>query len=159
MLDNQDNQVDHTGSDNPNQGAEIAHELVVTDKPPEAEEIINADEHTRQDEPVENTQPPSATHATSPRRETEDMDQPMTNPEVTNTGEGQGAPNTSGTLAKIPAKDGPVPLNKGKAKLEFPNLECMNVEELHQGFLTQLSESRDSEISMINMLKKKYEVK
>lgn len=87
------------------------------------------------------------------------IDQPMTNPEVTNTGEGLGAPDTSGTLAKIPAKDGPVPLNKGKAKLEFPNLECMNVEELHQGFLTRLSKSRDSEISMINMLKKKYEVK
>lgn len=47
----------------------------------------------------------------------------MVDMEVTITGEGQRAPDISGTLTKNVAKDELVPLDKGKTKLELPNLE------------------------------------
>jgi hypothetical protein len=67
-------------------------------------------------------------------------------------------PETSTVLAKIIVKDELPIKNKGKANLEFQPFEDQDVDSLHQTFLTRLSESRDSEVAMINSLKRKYEV-
>lgn len=103
-------------------------------------------------------QPPSPAHAPSPRQEAEDVNQMMVDIEVVITGEGQGAPDASTSLAKIPAKDEPVCEDKGKTKLELPGFDNMTTEELNHEFLTRLSESRDIEANIVNMLRKKHEV-
>ncbi|XP_044328109.1 uncharacterized protein [Triticum aestivum] len=72
---------------------------------------------------------------------------------------GHGAANTSTSWTKIPAKDEPVCEDKGKAKLELPGFDNMTSEELQHEFLTRLSESRDIEANIVNMLKKKHEIK
>ncbi|XP_044328110.1 uncharacterized protein [Triticum aestivum] len=73
--------------------------------------------------------------------------------------QGHGAANTSTSWTKIPAKDEPVCEDKGKAKLELPGFDNMTSEELQHEFLTRLSESRDIEANIVNMLKKKHEIK
>ena len=79
-------------------------------------------------------------------------------PYVTIVKEGFQVPTTSTSLAKIVAKDEPVNLDKGKAKLEIPELSTLGIEDLHQQYLTRLSKSREIKISMINAMKEKYEV-
>ena len=68
------------------------------------------------------------------------------------------APTVSTSLAKIMSKDEPVTLDKGKAKMEFPELSALGVEDLYQQYLTRLSDSREIEKSMIDSMKEKYEV-
>lgn len=85
-----------------------------------------------------------------PRKATQD--------EITITGEVLKAPETWNTLAKINSKKESPVAEKGKAKLELPSLESLDVGSLHQAFLTWLSESRETEATMVGILKRKYEV-
>lgn len=49
----------------------------------------------------------------------------------------------SNVLAKITAKDESPIKGKGKTKLELPSLEDFDVNYVHQGYMTRLSESQD----------------
>jgi hypothetical protein len=68
------------------------------------------------------------------------------------------APKPSQTLVKVVSKGESQASIKGKEKLELSDLEGLNAAELHETFLTQLSESRNMEANMVNMLIQKYEV-
>ncbi|KAE8785372.1 UDP-glycosyltransferase 73C6 [Hordeum vulgare] len=71
--------------------------------------------------------------------------------------EAQQVPGTSTALAKILARDEPPATSKGKAKLEFPDVANLGVDAPHQEYLTELCERWDADMSLINMLKHKYE--
>ena len=108
---------------------------------------------------ADNVDPPSLPRASSPIKVTQDVpSHSMTNDEVTITGEARKAPEALNVLAKFMTKDEPIMSEKGKAKLEISNFEDLNANELHQIYLTRLSTSRDMEVSMVNMQKRKYEV-
>lgn len=81
----------------------------------------------------------------------------MTNDEVTITGVAQSSGDIE-CVGQVHDQDEWVTSEKGKTKLDLPNLEDLSADELHQGYLTRLSTSRDMEASMVNMLKRKYEV-
>lgn len=113
-----------------------------------------------QDEPPQHTEPAGADATTveanppSPQKTTED------NPhedDITITGTGFTTPAPSNVLTKHTAKD-ETPLPEEKAKLDFPHYERLSAEELHAGYLSRLSASRDMEASLVGMMKKKYEV-
>nr|XP_045088912.1 uncharacterized protein LOC120973960 isoform X2 [Aegilops tauschii subsp. strangulata] len=146
--------VTKTNLDDP----QLAKEPILTDKPPMAEEDLIYDQ-AQPDEPVDHLQPPSLTHTPSPHQEPENANQMIVDAEVVITGTGHGAANTSTSWTKIPAKDEPACEDKGKAKLELPGFDNMTSEELQHEFLTRLSESRDIEANIVNMLKKKHEIK
>jgi hypothetical protein len=79
--------------------------------------------------------------------------------DVVITGEQHGAPpEASMALAKIIAKNESPSKEKGKSSLHFLSFEDLDVNSLHQGYLTRLLESRETEIAMINTLKRKFEV-
>lgn len=59
----------------------------------------------------------------------------------------------------MPSKGESQTSDKGKDKLELPNLEELSAADLHEAYLTRLSASRDMEAGMVNMLKRKYEVR
>ena len=44
---------------------------------------------------------------------------------------------------------------KGKAKLELPSYEEFSTKEFHAGYLSRLSTSRDLEVGLVNMMKRK----
>ena len=76
-----------------------------------------------------------------------------TYPDVMITWEKHSTPKISNVLVKIPAKDESPMKKKGKTKLQFQSLEDLDVNSLHQGYLTRLSERRDTGIAMVNTLK------
>jgi hypothetical protein len=45
-----------------------------------------------------------------------------------------------------------------KFEFEFPSLEKLTADELHAGYLNRLTTSRNLELKLVNMMKKKYEV-
>ena len=112
------------------------------------------------DEATDNVDPPSPVHASSPIKAAEDIvpSSTVVNDEINIIGEVFTGPEPSNVLAKVTTKDESAMPEKGKAKLELPNFEDIRADELHQGYFTQLSSSRDMEASLLNMLKRKYEV-
>ena len=104
--------------------------------------------------------PPSPARASSPTPAAEGMvlSSPQATEEVIITGASLKTLESSTTLAKLATKDEPVASEKGKAKLELPNLEELSTSDLHEAYLTRLSTSRELEASMVNALKRKYEV-
>lgn len=116
------------------------------------EEPVHVDEQVNMDNLAHDDNPPSPARTSGP------MQEPVIDTKMTIVGEKHSTPEASNTLAKFVAKDEPVMLEKGKTKLELPRLDRLSVTDLHQQYLTRLSESRDAKASMINMLKRKYEV-
>lgn len=82
---------------------------------------------------VEDLNPPSPVHTSSPVKAAEDVvsSSPEANDEVNITGVSFKALETSNILTKLAKKDEPVASEKGKAKLELPNLEDLSVADLH----------------------------
>ena len=110
---------------------------------------------------VEDLNPPSPIRPSSPMKATEDMvlSSPQADDDVGITGVSFKTPETLGVLTKLVSKDEPVASEKGKEKLELPNFEDLSTADLHEAYLTRLSVSREMEVSLVNMLKKKYEVR
>jgi hypothetical protein len=114
-----------------------------------------------EDEPTHDNVPPSPARAASPIM-TENLTSKLplraAQDEVTITGEVVKAPETLNVLAKVIGKKESPMAEKGKAKLELPPLESLDVGSLHQAFLTWLFESRETEAVMVGTLKRKCEV-
>ncbi|KAE8767997.1 hypothetical protein D1007_60574 [Hordeum vulgare] len=60
-------------------------------------------------------------------------------------------------LAKHTVKDVSTEIEKGKAKLDLFNIEKLNFEELHPGYLSRISMSRGMEAGLVNMMKIRYD--
>lgn len=101
--------------------------------------------------------PPSPAPASSPAKMTEDIPS-QKNDDVLINGEAHKIPEASNVLAKLVTKDEAHLSEKGQSKLELPNFDDFSTDELHVGYLSRLSTSWDMEASMVNMMKRKYEV-
>ena len=110
---------------------------------------------------MEDLNTPSPTRPSSPMKVTEDMvlSSPQDDDDVGITGVSFKTLETSSVLTKLVSKDEPVASEKGKGKFELPNFEDLSAADLHEAYLTQLSVSQEMEVSLVNMLKKKYEVR
>lgn len=102
-----------------------------------------------QKEVVENLNPPS------PQKAAEDMTPDPDQFFITGTGYSEHA---SVVLTKHTPKDTPILREKGMTKLKLPNIEKLDFDELHSGYLSRVAASRDMETSLVNMMKKKHEV-
>lgn len=73
------------------------------------------------------------------------------------TGTGYTMPGASTVLTKH--KEESPSLEKNKAKLDLQDYATFSASELHAGYLSRLHTSRDMEAGLVNLMKKKYEVR
>lgn len=111
-------------------------------KPPSTGKV---DTQTCVTDEVGDINPPNPDCASSPTKAAENVvvSSPQAADKVTITGASFKAPKPSTALAKH----------------ALPSLEELSAADLHEAYLTRLSTSRDMEASMVNMLKRKYEVR
>ena len=100
-------------------------------EPPPTEEV---DTQAGARDEVGDINPPSPARASSPTPAAEGMvvSSPQAIEDVIITGASSKSPEPSTTLAKLETKDEPVASEKGKAKLELPNLEELSASDLHE---------------------------
>lgn len=129
-------------------------------EPPQLNDLSGTEGMDTEANPVDNLNPPSSAPTPSPTKAAQDVLLEKNNDEVTITGGAYQPPEVSNVLTKTKAKaKAETPLfEKGKDKLELPSYEEFSAEELHAGYLSCLSTSRDLEASLVNTLKRKYEV-
>jgi hypothetical protein len=77
--------------------------------------------------------------------------------DVTVTGMGYTMPGASTVLTKH--KEESPSLEKNKTKLDLQDYATFSASELHAGYLSRLHTSRDMEAGLVNLMKKKYEVR
>ena len=77
--------------------------------------------------------------------------------DITITGTGYTMPGASTVLTKH--KEESPSLEKNKAKLNLQDYATFSASELHADYLSRLHTSRDMETGLVNLMKKKYEVR
>ena len=100
--------------------------------------------------PILASSPIKATEATPPHEKNDE--------DIAIIGASDKTPELYNILTKHTPKDETPLLEKGKAKLELPNYEEFSTEELHVGYLSHLSTSREMEADLVSMIKRKYKV-
>jgi hypothetical protein len=75
-------------------------------------------------------------------------------PEVAITGTGQRTPEPY----VLSRHSGKAEASLDRIEFELPVLEKLTADELHAGFLNRLNSSRNMELKLVNLMKKKYEV-
>jgi hypothetical protein len=129
-------------------------------------ESEDPDQHSR---PVQTGENPSeaaemdiepATEHESPRPsrvQTSQDVQTEKDDDITITGTGYTMPGASTVLTRH--KEESPSLERNKAKLNLQDYATFSANELHAGYLSRLHTSRDMEAGLVNLMKKKYEVR
>ncbi|KAE8807077.1 hypothetical protein D1007_16620 [Hordeum vulgare] len=97
----------------------------------------------------ENLKPPSPMKSTKGDLPEDDV--------VIITGTGHTTP-VRNVLAKHTTGDVSTKMTAGKSVLDLPNIEKLNFEDLHAGYLNLLASGRDFEAGLLNMMKRRYKV-
>ena len=74
------------------------------------------------------------------------------------TGVGYTSPGNPTVLLKHSGKEELSAIDKGKWKVDLERYAHLSAQDIHSGFLNRLYTSRDYEVSLLNMMKERYEV-